>query len=72
MSKICEISVGSLNGQGPFEAVLPNGEAVLMSSTWGLSTGFYLCIFSALILIAAGIIDYFRKKNLPKKLFLKK
>ncbi len=72
MSKICEISVGSLNGQGPLEIILPNGETVLMTSTWGLSTGFYLCIFSAIILIATGIIDYLRKKNWPKKLFFKK
>jgi hypothetical protein len=72
MSIICEISVGSLNGQGPLDIMLPNGETVIMSSSWGLGLGFYLCIISALILISTGVIDFLNKKNWPKKLFIKK
>jgi hypothetical protein len=72
MSIICEISVGSLNGQGPLDVMLPNGETITMSSTWGLGLGFYLCIISAIILIATGLIDYLRKKNWPKKIIIKK
>jgi len=72
MSKICEISLGSLNGEGTLNVLIPNGETVSMSSTWGLGSGFYLCIFSALILIATGIIDFIRKKKWPKKFYTKK
>ena len=71
MSKICEISLGSLNGSGNIEVLLPNGNTVLMSSNWGLGTGFYLCIFSSIILIATGLIDFLIKKGWIKK-FLKK
>ena len=72
MSKITEISLGGLNGEATLNVVLPPGETVQMSSTWGLGTGFYLCIFSALILIATGVIDFLRKKKWPKILFTKK
>ena len=72
MSKICEISLGSLYGERTLDVLLPNGEAVYMESTWGLGTGFYLCIFSALILIITGILDFLRNRKWPKKLFAKK
>jgi hypothetical protein len=69
MSKIAELSLGSLNGEATLNVILPNGEIVNMASTWGLGTGFYLCIFSALLLIATGIIDFLRKRKWPKRLF---
>jgi hypothetical protein len=72
MSKISEISLGSLNGSGTVDVVLPNGESVFMSSSWGLDIGFYLCIFSSIILIATGFIDLIRKKNLFEKILRKK
>ena len=72
MSKICEISLGSLNGSGTIDVILPNGESVFMSSSWGLDIGFYLCIFSSIILIATGFIDLIRNKNLLQKLKNKK
>ena len=72
MSKICEISLGSLNGAATLDVILPNGETVCMESTWGLGNGFYLCIFSALILIATGIIDFLKKRKWPKRFFTKK
>ena len=71
MSKIAELSVGSLNGEGPLEVILNGGDTVLMKSIWGLSTGFYLCIFSAGLLIATGFIDLLRKKKWPGFLFKK-
>jgi hypothetical protein len=72
MSKICEISLGSLNGSGTIDVILPNGESVFMSSTWGLDIGFYLCIFSSIILIATGFIDLIRNKNLLQRFKKKK
>ena len=71
MSKICEISLGSLNGSGTIDVILPNGESGLMSSTWGLDIGFYLCIFSSIILIASGFVDYLRNKNWMENFFKK-
>ena len=58
MSKICEIGLGSLIGEGTLDVVLPDGENVIMSSSWGLGSGFYLCIISALTAMAAGILDF--------------
>ena len=63
MSHICEISLGGLQGQGMLDIELPTGETVAMSSSWGLSYGFYLCILSALLLIATAIIDVLRQKG---------
>jgi hypothetical protein len=71
MSKIAELSLGSLNGEGPLGVMLNNGNTVFMESTWGLSTGFYLCIFSAGLLITTGFIDLMRKKKWPGFLFKK-
>ena len=71
MSKIAELSLGSLNGEGIFATVMPTGETVNMHSTWGLGVGFYLCIFSAFLLIATGIVDFLRKKRWPNFLFRK-
>ena len=67
MSKICEITLGSLQGEGALDVILPNGETTVMSASWGLGSGFYLCIVSALIAIAAGIVDFINKKKRVKK-----
>jgi hypothetical protein len=63
MSLITELTLGSLFGNGPIEVILPNGETINMQANWGLGAGFYLCVFSALILIAAGIFDYLQKRQ---------
>ena len=68
MSKICEIGLGSLQGEGPLEVTLSNGETVFMSANWGLGPGFYLCIIAAIITITAGLIDSIKKENWPKAL----
>ena len=60
MSKICEIGLGSLQGTGLLNVVLPNDETAIMSSSWGLGIGFYLCVISALTVIVAGILDFLR------------
>jgi len=62
MSKITEISLGSLIGEATLNVPLPNGENVYMQSSWGLGIGFYLSVISAIILISAGIIDFFKKR----------
>jgi len=72
MSKICEISLGSLQGEGAMNVVLPDGGNAAMSASWGLGIGFYLCIISALIATAAGLLDSFREGSLLRKLFTKK
>ena len=63
MSMISEISLGSLQGEGTLNVVLPTGETVYMSSTWGLGNGFYLCIMSASGALIAGILDMVKKKK---------
>jgi hypothetical protein len=72
MSKICEISLGSLQGKGILDMTIPTGETLYISSTWGLGYGFYLCVISAIILISAGLIDFIRRKNVLRKIFRKK
>jgi len=72
MSKICEISLGSLQGEGAMNVVLPDGGNAAMSASWGLGIGFYLCIISALIATAAGLLDSFREGSVLRKLFTKK
>jgi len=72
MSKICEISLGSLQGEGAMNVVLPDGGNAAMSASWGLGIGFYLCIISALIATAAGLLDSFGERSLLRKLFTKK
>jgi len=63
MSKITEISLGSLFGQATLNVALPNGENVYVQSNWGLGIGFYLSASAAIILICAGIIDFFKKRH---------
>ena len=72
MSKICEMSLGSLQGEGILNIALPTGETAYMTSSWGLGIGFYLCIIPTLILVAAGVIDFLRKKKYLKISFTKK
>jgi hypothetical protein len=67
MLKLTELSLGSLYGEAIIEVSLPNGESIYMESSWGLSNGFYLCTFSAVILILTGAIDFIRKKEWPKR-----
>jgi len=61
MSKICEISLGGLEGNGTMSISLPNGKDTNMHASWGLGTGFYLCIVSAIIAAIAGLLDALRK-----------
>jgi hypothetical protein len=63
MSLITELTLGRLNGNGPIEVLVPNGETINMQANWGLGTGFYFCVLSALILIAAGLIDYVQRRQ---------
>ena len=62
MSKITEISLGTIQGGGVLEVILPNEETVYMHATWGLGLGFYFCILSALTALSAGISDFIRRK----------
>ena len=71
MSKICEMSLGSLQGEGILDITLPAGETAYMTSSWGLGIGFYLCIIPTLVLMGAGILDFLRKKKWLKLPFKK-
>ena len=61
MSKITEISLGTIQGKGVLEVILPSEETVYMHANWGLGLGFYFCILSALTALSAGIYDFVRK-----------
>jgi hypothetical protein len=72
MSKITELSVGPLNGSGILEILLTDGSIKYINSSWGLGSGFYLCVISSAILVSAGLIDYLRRRIEKKKSFSKK
>jgi len=63
MAKLTELSLGSPQGTGILEVVLPNKNIAYMDSSWGLSTGFYLAVLAALTALFAGIIDFLREKE---------
>jgi hypothetical protein len=69
MSKITEISLGSINGSGLIDISLPNGETKFMRANWGLNIGFFLCVIAAVLLVFTGLIDFVRGKNWPKRFF---
>jgi hypothetical protein len=69
MSKITELTLGSLYGEAIIDVILPTGQETCMLSNWGLGLGFYLCIFSSIILIVAGLFDFLRKKKWLKGIF---
>jgi len=66
MSRITELSLGSLQGEGVLEVVLPDNNVTYMDANWGLGLGFYFCIFSALAALFAGISDFLRRKFFKK------
>jgi hypothetical protein len=66
MIKITEFSLGSLQGSGILDIILPNGEKIYMDSSWGLGIGFYICILSSCILIFTGLFDFLNRKKLIK------
>jgi hypothetical protein len=72
MSTICELSLGDLQGSGQIEVVIPHEDTFILDSNWGLGFGFYLCIFSALILVFAGLVDYLIKLKIININFFKK
>jgi hypothetical protein len=63
MSRITEISIGSLEGEGTLDVVLPDTTKINMSANWGLGLGFYLCILASLTAMSSGFIDYFKKRG---------
>jgi len=69
MAKLTELSLGSLQGQGILEVLLPDEKLAYMDSSWGLSTGFYLAVLAALTALFAGVIDLLREKEWLNLLF---
>ena len=66
MSRITELSLGSLQGNGLIDVELPSGSNVYMQANWGFGLGSYLVFFASLIALSTGIIDLFlsyRKKR---------
>jgi len=67
MNLITEVTLGSLTGNGILDVTIPNGNTMYIPSSWGFSSGFYLCIAAALTAMFAGILDFFRKDGWPKR-----
>jgi len=58
MSQITEVSVGGLFGEGDIETTIPGlSENVLLPSTWGPETGFYLTLAAVVILIVGAMYN---------------
>ncbi|MFO8077712.1 MAG: carboxypeptidase-like regulatory domain-containing protein [Thermoplasmatota archaeon] len=68
MKRICEISLGSLQGSAILEVMLPTDQSMYMSASWGLGPGFYLILFAAVISFLAGLIDLLKRKNMLQKI----
>lgn len=68
MSKITELTLGSLQGQGSINIDLPDKSTASLYGYWGLGSGFYLCIFAAIMGFFDGIIDLLRKRQWFKKI----
>ncbi|MEF8847677.1 MAG: hypothetical protein V5A68_00900 [Candidatus Thermoplasmatota archaeon] len=67
MSMVAEIGVGSFFGSGSIETNVPGiAESEVLKCNWGPGIGFYICIFSILIL---SLLFLFPK---VKKIFLQK
>lgn len=66
-TKIAEISVGSLQGSGTLDVMLPSGDMAYMSAEWGFGQGFFLIIFAAVIAIFGGVYDLVRQYVWKKK-----
>ena len=64
MSKITELSLGSLQGEGILQVILPTNEVIYMNASWQVGIGFYFSIFAAVTVLVGGIIDYLRKKKI--------
>ena len=63
MSRLTELSLGSLQGNKILEIVTPQGGSYSLKASWGLGLGFYLIIVAAIISISTGIIDFLKKKG---------
>jgi hypothetical protein len=68
MSKITELTLGSLQGQGSLNIDLPDKTTTSVYGYWGLGSGFYLCIFAAIMGFLDGTIDLLRKRKFFKKI----
>ena len=58
MSRITEISLGSLQGSAILPMQLPSEETVYLQTQWGLGIGFYFVILAAALSLSAGVIDF--------------
>ena len=58
MAVITKVGVGGVFGNGPLTTTIP-GETpqVLISSTWGPSSGFYLCMIALILLVIAVVLE---------------
>jgi hypothetical protein len=62
-SKLTEASIGKVQGDGIISISLD--ETILMQSSWGFSSGFYLVIAAAILTILSLIIEF--KNHFMKK-----
>ena len=63
-SKVCEVSIGDVQGEGLLSISLE--ETVLMQSSWGFASGFYLVITSAILTMIplfSEVKNYFTRQK---------
>ena len=56
-AKLSEASIGTIQGEGVISFDV-NGESLVLSSSWGLSTGFYLVVISFIFTILASALEF--------------
>lgn len=66
IQKLCETSIGPVQGQGTITVTI-EGTEIPMQSSWGFGIGYYFIVFATIFAILAAILDFrriFRKKKL--------
>jgi hypothetical protein len=55
-TKLIETSIGAVQGEGVL-AISIESEEVIMQSSWGFSTGFYLIVIAVIVAVIALLLD---------------
>jgi hypothetical protein len=67
ITKLTEVSVGAVQGEGAL-AISIESEEVIMQSSWGFSTGFYFIIIAIIVAVISFALDIRTKVMQKKKL----
>jgi hypothetical protein len=66
-TKLIETSIGAVQGEGVL-AISIESEEVIMQSSWGFSTGFYLIVIAVIVAVIALLLDIRIRVMQKKKL----